>query len=176
MSNVGAYLSLKGYPPISISLLCAEPNVLDEDQVGAFPLTEEATTVTFDPLEGFISPREAVIQELSREKIVITDRFLRHVDAAMPTAHLGLSVEKLLFEGEAQADCVIYVPRQGSSYASELARHADAELRAMSETHSNVTVVPLLDQHIDTCDAIWKAVKQCLKPWLENEFGERPAL
>lgn len=173
-SNIAAYLALKGYPPVPISLLCGEPNALDDDQVEIFPLSEDATALVFDPIEGFIAPRETVSQELERGRIVITDRFLHHVDAAMPTAHLGLPVEKLFFEGETQADCVIYVPREGAVYTSEMSRHADAALRAMSQARSNVALVSLVDQHMDTCDAIWKAVKQCLKPWLESQFGERP--
>lgn len=181
VSNIAAYLALKNLPPRPAVLLCSEESVTaamqdlaSEANAGADSfgtgVLEDARTVAFDPLEGFIAPREAISGALASGELVITDRFLYHVDKAMPDSHLSLPVETLLFEGETQADCVIYLTKGSSpDEASSLALHSHELFMEMATRRPNVHIVSLDSDHVSACDDVWRAVKGCLTPWLATD-------
>lgn len=174
VSNIAAYMALKNLSPTPITLLCQDSGAgeLSAAEEEKFPLCEDAETLVFDPMEGFVTPRETVTRELAKGKIVITDRFLHHVDEAMPQAHFSLPVEDLLFKGETQADCVIYITRGGIPTGSSIAAHAHQVLTEMADRRSNVHVVALEDQHLPVCDNVWRQTKICLRPWLLDKSSQ----
>ena len=168
--------ALKGFPAVPISLLIGheEPDVADGfDRSGFF---EDSSEVVFDPIEGFVEPRDRVAAELAQGKIVIADRFLHHVDRVIPHAHLSLPVERLLFAGDTQADCVVFLERPGHLPLSELAEHASAALKDMAMRRENVHTVLLEGEHVGTCDAIWRQVKPSLRAWLKGRFPDAEPL
>jgi len=180
VSNIAAYTALKNLPPRPAILLCSEESAhapgqdfATEEDGGSESLSigfsGDTKSVEFDPLEGFIAPREAISRTLASGQLIITDRFLHHVDKAMPDSHLSLPVEELLFEGETQADCVIYITRGlFPDGASSLVRHSHELLIEMASRRPNVHIVSLVDDHVSACDDVWRAAKGCLAPWLAS--------
>jgi hypothetical protein len=171
-SNIAAYMALKDFLVVPTSLLVGhEDRVEDGDEFASSALFDEVSEVVFDPIEGFVMPRDRVTEALDAGRIVIADRFLHHVDRVIPHAHLSLPVERLLFSGDTQADCVVFLERVGHQPGSELAEHASAVMREMAKSRPNVHVVAIEDEHVHTCDAVWRSVKPCLKPWLLSHGG-----
>lgn len=164
-SNLALHIASEGYPNLPVSLLCGMPSPRSD-----VVLPDGARGLVFDVTDGFLAPYRIATHEVSEGKIIVTDRFLHHIDQALPEAHLSLPVEEFLLEEDVQADCLLYIVSEGSVPDSEFARHVHARILSLAESNPRVMILPLAADHAETCDAVWKHVERCFNIWLSQRF------